>query len=195
MVSVALFWAILPGPSYFIFDAIYEKRLTSEKLVERIGDKLKEHKLEAEFYCGDPRKPEVERVMRDAGLPIFTMDKNAQSDRAAGYRRLIDLLSEGPFKGYPGLYVSERCEKVMKEWEEVHYREGFRNEYSETAILGADHAIDAARYFLMTRSAPAKPAEDTTHPVDRFLAMRRRERANGARSPFHYQIGADRYAA
>ena len=195
--AVALFFSILDGPVYFLFDEIHERHLTSERFVEAILARLSHHGLEADFFVGDPKKPEVDRVMQDLGLPIFAMDKKAQASREAGYRRLIDTLTQGPFAGFPGLYVSSRCEKTAAEWDELHFKDGFSKEYSEQAIAGKgnDNAADAARYFLMTRPlAKAIPAS-SVHPVDAFLRMRRAEQARSARSLFHYQIGARRYAA
>jgi len=148
------FWAILPGPVYWRFDEVYERHLTTPDFVDAIQEKIDKWEVKVENYVGDPRKPEVERLMREAGMPIYTMDKNAQSDRAAGYRRLIDLLSQGPFKGFPGIFVSPRCVNTIREWKQLRYREGFRNEYSENAIMGDDHATDDSRYFLMTRPQP-----------------------------------------
>lgn len=191
----ALFWAILPGPVYFLFDEIYERHLTTERFVARIQERLAGHGVSAEFFCADPSRPEVDRVMQEAGLPVFVMDKNAQRDRAAGYRRLIDVLSEGPYPGFPGLYVSSRCPRTIAEWETLHFKEGFRSEYSETAIDGDDHSADSARYFLMTRPRSEQVPESAEHPVDRFRRMRRAETAASARSFFHHQIGARRYAA
>ena len=81
--------------------------------------KLALHKVVPAYFCGDPSRPEVDRVMRDNGLNVFTMDKNAQRDRNAGTRRLIDLLVAGPAEGFPGIYITSRCERTLKEWK--HY--------------------------------------------------------------------------
>lgn len=188
--SVCGLWATLPGPVHFLFDEVYQSGLTSERLVAACQDLLEKHDLEANVYAGDPRKPEVERVLRDAGLPVFAIDKNAQSDRAAGYRRLEDLLSEGPYEGFPGLYVADTCRRTIAEWETLHFRDGYRGEYAEGSLQGADHAADMARYYLMTRPSPRAPVRRAEHPIDRFRREQRAQRA----AQRYARLGAHRYA-
>ena len=83
-------------------------------------------------------------------------------DRAAGFRRLGDLLAAGPVKTpagvpYPGLYVSRRCPNTIREWNHLRFKEGFRNEYAPGSLVGDDHAADAARYGAMTRPRASDP--------------------------------------
>jgi hypothetical protein len=158
--SVALFWAIYETGILHIFDEIYCKHLVTQKFVDGIREKIDVLK-NVSYATGDPRQPQVAALMRDAGLPVFTMNKRAQSDRAAGMRRLIDLLTAGPYQQegsgviYPGIYVSARCVETINEWNTLRFREGMRNEYSPGSFAGKDHATDAARYGVMTRPAPS----------------------------------------
>jgi len=151
--EVALFWAVLPSGILVIFDEVYERHLTSQKFVEKIHDKLADHEG-ADYVVGDPSQPQVARIMREAGLNVWDRDKNAMRDRAAGFTRLRDLMTEGPVEGYPGLYVTANCRKTIAEWGTLRFREGCRNEFANGSFVGADHAADAARYGVMTRPAP-----------------------------------------
>lgn len=172
--ACALFWAVLPNGILVLFDEIYERGLETGAFIDRIHQRLASYELIPEYVCGDPSRPEVDRVMRESGLNVFVMDRNAQRDRAAGTRRLIDLLVSGPVEGYPGLYVTKNCHRTLAEWNALHFREGCTNEYSTSAWRGADHAADAARYFVMTRPSP-RPDPEPEDEVGRFIRERKRE--------------------
>ena len=188
--AVALFWAILPGGVYVIFDEIYEKHLSSEAFVTKIQDKLEDQVLKLDYACGDPSRPEVERIMRDAGLEVFEIDKNAQRDREAGHRHLVDTMIEGPTQGYPGLYVTTKCTATITEWESLHYREGFRNEYGATALVGNDHAFDAARYFVQTRPDQL-PEEKPINDLEKWQAERKAEKLRSTGNVLRDQLMAN----
>ena len=191
--AAALFWAILPGPTFFLFDAIYERKLTSERFADAIHRMASKNGVEPSAYVGDPRKPEVENVFRRAGLPIVTMNKTAQSDRAAGYRRTIDAMTEGPHVGFPGIFVASHLNKVIEEFEQLHYREGHNNEYSESAIKGADHAVDATRYFLMTNPQEGRPA-NREPTLDEVMRERRKRQQKSTSTDYTQRLGAHRFA-
>lgn len=174
--ACAHLWAILPNGIYVIADEVYEKHLDTATFVEKGHALVTSRGVKPSVVAGDPSRPEVDRLMRDAGLDVFVMDKNAQRDRAAGHRKVSDLLVSGPVAGFPGLYVSRRCQKTIAEWKTLHYREGMTDEYSTNALVGADHAYDAARYFLMTRSEPVKQPK-TEDIVTRWIRSRQRLRA------------------
>jgi len=158
--TVVGFWTILPNGILVRFDEIYERHLTTPQVVERTLSKLGPQVDDVDYVVGDPARPEVARLFRDAGLPVFDLDKRAMRDRAAGHRRLVDLLTAGPVLSddgvpYPGLYVTSNCVETIREWKTLHYKESFTNEYGTTAIDGDDHAYDEARYVVMTRPAPS----------------------------------------
>jgi hypothetical protein len=179
--EVALFWAVLPNGILVIFDEVYERHLTSQKFVEKIHDKLDAHEG-ADYVVGDPSQPQVARIMREAGLNVWDIDKNAMRDRAAGFTRLRDLLTEGPVEGYPGIYVTANCKKTIAEWGTLRFREGCRNEFANGSFVGADHAADAARYGIMTRPAP-QHEPDTKHEWLRahMRKVRKRKRASSGK--------------
>lgn len=151
--ACAHFWAVTPQ-GLVVFDEIHGKRMSTPTFVREIERKIAERHLEIDYATGDPSRPEVERIMRDAGLPIFQMDKNAQRDRAAGHRRITDLLSEGPVEGFPGLWIHRRCEKTIAELKHLRYRADVKDEFGKAAFEGSDDCYDSLRYGVMTRPAP-----------------------------------------
>ncbi len=157
---VMLFWAVLPNGVLLVFDEIYENHLSTHQFVQSGIDKLGTRIDQLAYATGDPQQPGVGALMSEAGLPIHTMNKNSQRDRAAGHRRLVDLLSVEPEKGHPMLFVGKNCVKTIAEWKTLHYKEGHRNEYGTTAISKQDHAYDAARYGVMTRPEPSAEPEE-----------------------------------
>jgi hypothetical protein len=186
--SSAGFWCVMPNGILVRFDEIYERHLSTQKFVGRITEKLEKLGMEADLVSGDPSRPEVSKMMLEAGLPVVVIDKNAQRDRAAGHRRLVDLLSEGPKEGFPGLYVTSNCKHTISEFEHLRYKEGFRDEYGTTALVGADHAFDDARYFVMTRPAPhAEP--ETKDWLREFKRRRRQQHVASFDSSYHAVIG------
>lgn len=191
--AVALFWAVRPDGILVLFDEVYERKLTTAEFVERIESRLLQNGVKAERVCGDPSRPEVERVLQEAGLRVYPIDKNAQRDRAAGYRRLQDLLVAGPVEGYPGIFVSERCQNTMDEWEQLTFKENFQNEYATNAIAGEDHSTDAARYYVMSRPRPifGQPQSPDAE-IRKYVAELKKKRQRTTRYDW---VTGKRYAA
>jgi len=169
---VAMFWAQMPSGALLIWDEVYERHLTTPEFVDAITDKLGDRKKQLDYVCGDPKQPQVAQYLMRYGLNVIDVNKRAQADRAVGHRRLVDLLSDDPVRGNPNLYIADCCQKTISEWKHLRYREGFTNEYGTTSMKGADHAFDAARYFVTTMPEPAREpqAEDWQRYVKRQLA-------------------------
>jgi len=199
---VALFWAQDATGRLYLFDEIYERRLTTEDFTQRIEDKLRPFRKQVAYITGDPKQPQVEHYLRRMGLSVVLVNKKAQADRAAGHRRLVDLLANRE-DGIPGLLVERtNCARTIAEWNDLHYRDlgdsQHRNEYASNAIVGKDHAFDAARYFAMTM--PQFMEEDREEDAISYLKRVRREREleQGYRSPAiarWAQTGISPYAA
>lgn len=180
--SVALFWAVHPSGLLVVFDEIYEAQLDTHAFVEKVDARLDSWGFAIDYAVGDPSRPEVEKLIREAGLPVYNHgSKNALRDRAAGHRRLVDLLTEGPIRAVPGLLVHERCTNTITEWKHLRYREGATNEYGTNALEGKDHAFDAARYGVMSRPQPRVEAGGG----DWLRQHQRRTRQARARSVGH----------
>ncbi|MHC4816291.1 MAG: hypothetical protein ACYTFN_24830, partial [Planctomycetota bacterium] len=179
-----------------LWDEVYERHIVTREFVERGEAMLQRHGLavtDLSYACGDPREPQVEQYLRQLGFPVVKINKNQQSDRALGMRRLIDLLSDDPDRGGPSLLVSRTCAKTLAEWDTLHYREGHQNEYS-TGAFGkcADHAFDASRYFVTTMPEPPREKKE----VDWLVEHKRRVRERRyAAYPQASGLGVGRWAA
>jgi hypothetical protein len=169
-------WAIMPSRQLIRFDEVYERHLSTPAFVERIQEKLGQWGVFPKYATGDPSRPEVSRLMSEAGFPVVEMDKGAQRDRAAGHRRIADLLTEGEIEGEPGLLVTSNCTHTITEWKLLHYKEGYRDEYGTTALKGADHTFDDTRYFVMSRPGPSRQ-----RPEEHWFKQWKRERARAQR--------------
>jgi hypothetical protein len=175
---VALFWAQMPSGALLIFDEIYERHLTTPEFVDKIERKLGKRRDQLDYACGDPKQPQVAHYLRHYGLNTINVNKRAQADRATGHRRLVDLLSDDPERGHPMLYVADCCPKTIAEWKHLRYREGFRNEYGTTAMLGADHAFDAARYLATTMPTPPEERQEENWQVTVARQLRHERRTS-----------------
>ena len=190
-------WAVLPNGLYVRFDEIYQRKLSTGDVADRIRSMLASHGIDKGRVTatGDPSKPEIARLLQDEGIAIVEMDKNAQRERGAGKRRLSDLLVEGHIpkpdgRGfYPGLYVTSNCEATISEWETLHYKDSYTNEDSHTAFNGPDHAFDDARYFVMSRPLPKREGRSSD-----WLTDWRRSRGRGTGAGFHDVAGTAAYA-
>jgi hypothetical protein len=199
---VALFWAQDDHGKLYIYDEIYDRRITTEEYVKRINDKIQPYRKRLAYITGDPKQPQVEHYLRRMGLSVVQVNKKAQADRAAGHRRLVDLLANGD-DGLPGLMVEKHaCQKTIAEWNDLHYRElsdsQHRNEYSANATVGADHAADAARYLTMTM--PTNRVESVERDAITYLKQVRRQREieagySSSRMARWAQTGVSPYAA
>jgi len=148
-----LFWYV--GPKQVVLRrSIYEKGLIPDDVVRRTHQVIEEMGWEGRItrMVGDPKKPEVVELFRRRGLPIWDVDKNAQVDRKAGHMELMNYLAVNPMTGQPALLIHKDNSSVIKEWMTLRYSEkALRKDESAAAIVGADHAYDAARYYVMSR--------------------------------------------
>jgi hypothetical protein len=181
--AVALFWTVLPNGILVIFDEIYERELTTPKFVQAVQDKMDASGAEFAHIVGDPSKPEVARIMRDCGLRVWDYDKNAMRDRAAGKRRVVDALAEGPEPGFPGLYLTHECEKTAAEWRHLRYKKNARDEDAASAMAGDDHAYDACRYGIMTRPTPRAEEKEEDFMAQYRRRLKARQAGRGWSTP------------
>lgn len=173
-------WAVLPSGIAVRFDEIYERHLSTPDYVIRLDAMLERHGIERRRVTatGDPSYPQVARLLHDEGIAVVTIDKNAQRDRAAGKRRLADLLVQGPVEKpgefsttedglpstdpvyYPGLFFTLNCVHAIEELDHLHYKDNVGKEDASNAFSGPDHAYDDSRYFAMSRPSPKRQQED-----------------------------------
>jgi hypothetical protein len=185
---VGLLWCMLPGGELVILDEIYESEMTEQVIMERVrAVERRYHDPRMEFYVGDPKRPNVEGLLNSVGLPVYGGSKNTLCDRELGKKLLISKLSTDPETNRPGLYVHARCRKLIREWQELRYKEGARDENAPTALAGNDHGYDAARYGIVASQwMKPKPLRNWRVDFEKHLKWRNRRRI----PPNHPLVGS-----
>lgn len=194
------FWLV--GPRQVVLrKSIYEKGLVPDDIVSKVLSTINWFEREYDQsnmlrrLVGDPKKPEVAELFRRRGLPIWDVDKKAQVDRKAGHMEFMNYLKIDPATNEPGMLIHAENVDVIKEWRTLRRNDRVRSEDSTTAFIGADHAYDAARYFLMCR--PVAFDNDFAAPVSDFERYRlanvervkRRQRATVKSGYGHKRVG------
>ncbi|MGB0890273.1 MAG: hypothetical protein ACPGWS_08320, partial [Solirubrobacterales bacterium] len=149
------FWLV--GPKQVVLRrSIYETGLVPDDIVKLAMQE--KHWFEQTYredilkrVIGDPKKPEVAELFRRRGLKVWDVNKSAQVDRQAGHMEFMNILQTDPATGEPGMLIHADNHEVIGEWRKLRRNKGVRSELSPTAFIGADHAYDMTRYFVMTR--------------------------------------------
>lgn len=158
--TCGLLWCVGMDGTMVVVDEVYDRHLTDWDLLERVQNVNAERRVEPACYVGDPKRPQIARVMRDVGLPVHNSRPNETARRAPGFRMLVNLLTEDPAIGRPMLYVHERCRNTIREMNWIRHKEGVREEYAEGSLVGDDHAISALRYGAMVLHKRRPKGED-----------------------------------
>jgi hypothetical protein len=166
------FIALDPGSNEMVLASeIYQRGLVVSDVVAWAKKREADLGIRVNQWVPDPQEPQLTEVMRRAGLPLFhAFTPNYLRDRAAGYGELRDLLAVDPATKRPRLFVHASCENAIREMTDIRFKDGVRDEFSEGALIGADHAIDALRAFA--RSRPRAQTGDSDWYKD-WLVKRR----------------------
>jgi hypothetical protein len=169
------FWLV--GPNQIVLRrSIYKKGMVPDDVVTE--SRAMVEWFESRFDCenmlkrvvGDPKKPEVAELFRRRGLHVWNIDKKAQTDRAAGKMELMNALKTDPAINEPSLLVHADNIEVIAEWKKLRENPKARSEDSATAFIGADHAYDMARYYVMSR--PINQVSTYVKPVTELERIR-----------------------
>lgn len=187
--AVALFWAVGERDRLVVLSEIYERQITATDFVAKLHERARALGLRPDYYVGDPKKPEVARLMRDRGLPVWDVDKKAMADRSAGFHAIVDALAVDPVTLVPRLqFVSDEaglpygCPNAIREFKMLRRKIGTASqEFSTGAVVGDDHAVDACRYGIQTRPQPRAIQQD--NEMARYLASLRRRAAKAVVPP------------
>ncbi len=191
--AVALFWSVLHDRQVVLLSEIYERGLTTPAFADAVAARAETLGLHTRFATGDPKRPEVNQLLAERGLPVASVDEAFQRSRAASGMMLVDALSTDPATGRPGLVVlSPRClegppfgcARTIHEWTHLRRKEQFAgDEWSPGAIVGDDHAFDAARAFLASRprGVALRSVEMERFERDRRAIVRAQRRARRLR--------------
>lgn len=196
--AVALWWAVGPDGALVIYREIYERELDPDVFIQRIVETSKAHDERLEYVVGDPQAPHVNSFMRRLGLPVREGNKIKIRDRRLGHLALVRALSTDPAIGRPRLHVLSPkagegfgAPKTIHEWKVLRMKaDRGCGEFSTAAIVGADHAYDAARYGLA--SNPSAPAHESWSMEQEFsdhiAKVRKLERMRGAYQPASHSM-------
>ncbi len=168
--AAAGFWLIAPFGQVVLRRCIYEKQLTADEFVDKIDDEWDWFKdrygmtgSHAHAYVADPKRPEVEKLFRRKGLPVWNLNRKMQNSRLASHLALMSLLAHDPATNQPGMLIHRDCSPIIKEWRELRTNEKVRNEESATAVKGPDDGYDMARYFAGSGPRGFRSRTDTNH--------------------------------
>jgi hypothetical protein len=182
--SAVLWFAVSLDGTVVLYDMIYERGLTPSELASKIKARqndrsywLGRHGLnppKIEWIAGDPQNPNVRAEMRRVGLNVLVIDSKRQRDRKAGRLIFQDYLSDDPILKRPKFYAHRSCTAAIDEYRLLRRKP---NRPGEEAYVGADHAYDATRYFLM--ALPKGKRHEKPKPID--LAVQAAQASGAAR--------------
>jgi hypothetical protein len=155
--TVFLFCAYTDSGHVIVFDELYESRI----LVKDWARKVQAHKevlnISTVYCVGDPSiqnknavtGTSVQSEYQENGLGIALGNNNV----GAGIVRIQNLFASKK------LFISERCEHLLKEIEEYRYdkfassKMAQRRNLKDNPLKKNDHCLDALRYGIMSRPA------------------------------------------
>lgn len=137
----ALVKVVIDDDDLYWDQVIYEKRLTTEDLI----DKMKEIGVSQKLpIYPDPSEPEKIHKLRDAGFNIPINDKGkAKTDNSVSDG--IDYIKSRK------LYITKRSDKLIKEAKSYSWKTKNEDILDEPVKVN-DHAIDAGRYASFSHS-------------------------------------------
>lgn len=149
--ACAHLWAIGPEGQKLIVAELYEKHLSNPDFISRMRRTFAKYVppgVGVREWIPDPQKPELTRLLAEAGLPVWRgLSPKLHRDRTASFRALIDAMSVDERTGAIPMLVHARCVETIREWKHIRKKEGWNGEeFAKGAIEGEDHATDSARY-------------------------------------------------
>lgn len=136
-----------------IFREMYVERHTAAdqaRIFRRWG-------IKPDYICADPSiwrhtgvGLPISRQLMDAGmLPL----RKAANERVDGWNRVREHLALDPDTGLPGLVIHSNCENLIRTLPDLPRD---KNKPEDLDTKTEDHAADALRYLLMSRTRSAK---------------------------------------
>lgn len=131
----------------YVFDEYY-KRGSS---IDDIYSALTKYKLNYRMTWADQNDPLVTKELQKRGIAIMPATKG-QKSVDAGIMLIKQHLAKSKFTGKPKLFIYARCQNLIKEFKTYKWKEGS----ADKPIKQDDHALDALRYFFLSRYTPRK---------------------------------------
>jgi hypothetical protein len=144
-------WAIGPEGQKLIVGEVHERYLHNQAFISRLHDtyrKLLPAHAKVREWIPDPQKPELTRLMAEAGLPVWKgLSSHLHRDRTASFRALIEALSVDERTGQIPLLIHERCTDTIHELKHIRKKENWHgDEFATAAIEGNQDCVDSLRY-------------------------------------------------
>lgn len=171
-----LWHAVDPDGQVVTFKEHYQSGLTIDehaKIVHAINDEMGRV---PDFYIGDPSIRNTDPITGTSihqeylgyGIPIIL----GNNDVRAGIVKTARYLKPHPTTGRPGWVVTSDCPRLIWEFKRYRWKTyassklSRDNNVQEAPHKKDDHALDSARYFIMSR--PDLTPEGTDNPVERL---------------------------
>lgn len=128
----------------YIIDELYERKLLTAEIAEKISGKQSEHRIIPATFCDSAEPDRIEELAR-AGINTY----GAFKDVADGIMAV---------KGYK-LVIHPRCENLLKEIRGYQRKKDRNGNVLEEPIKANDHSLDSLRYALYSykRMTAAQP--------------------------------------
>lgn len=153
--TVFLFCAYTDNGHVIVFDELYDTRVLVKDWAERVLAYKEVHGIQTVYTVGDPSiqnknavtGTSVQSEYQEHGLGIALGNNNV----GAGIVRLQNMIA------MKKLFISERCEKTLKELEEYRFDKfassklAQRRNAKDSPLKKNDHCMDALRYGVMSR--------------------------------------------
>jgi PBSX family phage terminase large subunit len=149
--TAALYAVVDYDNNWYIYDEVYQSRLTSQQAVDTIKRRMNDDYFTG--IVGDSAAAQEIANYAEYGLDVQPFKKTGDSIRT-GIRLIQDRLKVQD-NNRPKLFVSNNCTNLIWEFETYRYDERKENKNEpEEPIKENDHALDALRYMFLEFSEP-----------------------------------------
>lgn len=144
--------------NWYIYDEVYQSRLTSKQATDTIKRKMKDDYFAG--IVGDSEAAQEISNYEEHGIHVEPVKKRADSIRT-GIRLIQDRLRIQEGTGKPKLFVASHCKNTIWEFETYRYapkhlekHEEEERNLPEEPLKFNDHAMDALRYMFLEFAEP-----------------------------------------
>lgn len=153
--TVCLFVARDPDGKLYVYDEYFESGKPTAYHVEQIKQKSVGHSVRTTY--GDPSAAQMIEDYKSLGVYITP----GNADVISGINRVTEYLKIYGLSGQPRIYINERCENTIREFENYRWAESKRDENKKDVPLKRDdHCMDALRYMIYTYTEPVRVTND-----------------------------------
>lgn len=171
----AVFVLIDYDQNWWVYDLIYQRRMVTDEAINRLKDKMTGQYFTA--VVGDPGGPGKQEIenFKSRNFPIRPAFKGSGTQGGsikAGIRLIAEKLrpqmqADGKFR--PKLFIRDDLKPLILEFETYHYPidEVGTMVQKDIPVKESDHAIDALRYLMLSRTEHRKPIQRRERQYDK----------------------------